>query len=140
MTLKQKKWADYFLECGNKTEAAIKAGYSKKSAVCIGYENQTKPYIAEYLEKKQKEMASVRVADMREVLEFYTKVMRGEQKDQFDLDAALSDRLDAAKQLGKRYGLDKLAIVGGDKDDNPVKTSQVEVYIPDNKRGDADAD
>lgn len=44
-----------------------------------------------------------RVADANEVIEFYTAVMRGEVKDQFGLDASLSDRLKAGDSLMKRY-------------------------------------
>ena len=44
-----------------------------------------------------------RVASADEVLQFFSSVMRGEVKDQFGLDAALSDRLNAGKELMKRY-------------------------------------
>ena len=37
------------------TEAAIKAGYSKKVAKEIAYENLTKPHIKEYIGKRKKE-------------------------------------------------------------------------------------
>lgn len=33
----------------------------------------------------------------------YSAVLRGEVKDQFDMDAALSDRLAAGRELMKRY-------------------------------------
>lgn len=36
LTEKQKKFADYYIELGNATQAAIKAGYSKKTANRIG--------------------------------------------------------------------------------------------------------
>lgn len=35
-------------------------------------------------------------------MEFFTKVMRGEVKDAFGLDASLADRKDAAKEIAKR--------------------------------------
>lgn len=54
LTPKQKKFVQEYLKCGNATEAAIKAGYSKKTARIIGCENLTKPNIAELLETKQK--------------------------------------------------------------------------------------
>ena len=43
------------------------------------------------------------MADVNEVLKFYTSVMRGDEKDQFGLDASLSDRLKAADSLMKRF-------------------------------------
>ena len=42
------------------------------------------------------------VADATEVMMYFTQVMRGELKDQFGLDASLSDRTTAAKELAKR--------------------------------------
>lgn len=107
MTPKQKGFADYYIELGNATEAAIKAGYSKKSARQVGSENLSKPYIKAYIDERLKEMESKRIASGEEVLQYLTKVMRGEEKDQFDLDAALQDRTKAAELLGKRYGLFK---------------------------------
>lgn len=107
LTIKQQAFADYFIECGNATEAAIKAGYSKKTAKQIANENLTKPYLKAYIDTRLKEMESKRIASGEEVLQYLTKVMRGEEKDQFDLDAALQDRTKAAELLGKRYGLFK---------------------------------
>lgn len=36
ITPKQKKFADFYIECGNATEAAKRAGYSEKTAYSIG--------------------------------------------------------------------------------------------------------
>ena len=47
LTPKQKAFADYYIECGNSTEAARKAGYSEKTSRSIGAENLTKPDIQE---------------------------------------------------------------------------------------------
>lgn len=107
LTLKQRAFADLFLKLGNATEAAIKAGYSKKTAKEIGCENLTKPNIAKYIKTRQGPREEKLIADADEVLTFYSKVMRGEIKDQFDLEASLSDRLKGADGLAKRYGLQK---------------------------------
>lgn len=103
LTPKQKAFADEYLKCGNATEAARKAGYNAKSARQIGTENLSKPYISEYIAERQKQIDNSRIADVKEVLEFYSSVLRGEIKDQFDMDAALSDRLAAGRELMKRY-------------------------------------
>lgn len=105
LTPKQKAFCDYYIETGNATEAAIKAGYSEKTAKVTGYENLTKPYLKAYIDERMKELESSRIADAREVLEYLTKVMRGEEKDQFGLDASLQDRTRAAELLGKRYAI-----------------------------------
>ena len=103
LTKKQKDFADHYIVCGNQTEAAKKAGYSEKTAYSIGNENLKKPEIQAYISKRLAEIESKSVADIREVLKFYTKVMRGEVKDQFGLDASLADRLKASDSLMKRY-------------------------------------
>ena len=105
LTLKQKAFADYYIETGNATEAAIRAGYNKKTARQIGSMNLTKVDIKAYIEERLKEIESKRIADGKEVLEYLSKVMRGEEKDQFGLDASLQDRTKAAELLGKRYRL-----------------------------------
>jgi hypothetical protein len=63
----------------------------------------TKAVVAEYYQERLNQSTDDSVADVREVLQFLTLSMRGEVKDQFDLDPALIDRLEAAKQLMKRY-------------------------------------
>lgn len=103
LTPKQKAFADYYIECGNSTEAARKAGYSDKASRFIGSENLTKPNISAYIAERMQAQNEARVASADEVLQFFSSVMRGEIKDQFGLDAALSDRLNAGKELMKRY-------------------------------------
>lgn len=103
LTPKQKAFADEYLKCGNATEAARKAGYNEKSARQIGTENLSKPSISAYIAERQKQIDDSRIADITEVLEFFSSVMRGEVKDQFDFEAALSDRITAARELMKRY-------------------------------------
>ncbi len=137
LTPKQRAFADFYLETGNATEAAKKAGYAPKAAYQTGAGNLRKPQISQYIEARTKEIESHRIAKAEEVMAFLTSAMRGEVKDQFGLDPQLSDRIDAAKQLQKRYGLDKVAVVGGEKDDSPVKTEPVvKVYLPSNGRDD----
>lgn len=103
LTKKQKDFADHYIQTGNQTEAAKKAGYSKKTAYSIGNENLKKPEIKAYISERLAEIESKSIADIKEVLKFYTGVMRGEVKDQFGLDASLADRLKAGDSLMKRY-------------------------------------
>ncbi len=102
LTPKQKAFCDEYLICGNASEAARKAGYSEKTAGDIASENLAKPVIMEYIAERQKQIEDARIADVAEVMRFLTSVMRGEVKDQFDLDAPLSERTNAAKEILKR--------------------------------------
>lgn len=123
LTPKQKAFADYYLECGNATEAAKKAGYSEKTAGQTGNENLKKPQISEYIAERIKDLDSKRVADANEALEFLTSVMRGEIKDQFGLDAALSDRLKACESLMKRFAVGGFKYGETKREDDPLTKS-----------------
>lgn len=117
LTTKQKRFCDEYLIDLNATQAAIRAGYSKKSAQVISAENLTKPIIKEYIAQRMAEKESELIADQDEILKYYTSVMRGESKSsvlarQIDGSEKViekppdeKERLKAAEQLGKRYGL-----------------------------------
>lgn len=103
LTPKQKRFCEEYLKSANASEAAKKAGYSLKTAPFIGAENLKKPQISAYIKRRLDEQEAAQVADSNEILKFYTAVMRGEVKDQFGMDASLSDRLKAGDSLMKRY-------------------------------------
>lgn len=103
LTPKQKKFCDYYIETGNASEAARRAGYSEKTARTIGQQNLAKRAIKDYISERMKNQDRERVASADEVIAFYTAVMRGEVKDQFGIEASLSDRLKAGENLMKRY-------------------------------------
>ena len=121
LTPKQKSFAEYYIETGNATEAAIKAGYSKKTAKEVGYENLTKPHIKSYVDEKMKELEDKRIAKADEVLKYLTRVIRGEETEQvvvtenigdfmsearvINKELSAKDRIKAAELLGKRYAL-----------------------------------
>ena len=94
LTPKQKAFADYYIECGNATEAARKAGYQSKSLGEDAAKTLKSPKVSAYIAER---------LGAQDKMEFYTGVMRGEVKDQFGLDTALSDRLKAGAELMKRY-------------------------------------
>lgn len=103
LTPKQKAFADYYIELGNATEAARRAGYKKPNVQ--GSQNLEKLSIKSYIDERINALDETRIAKGEEVLEYLTKVMRGKEKDQFGLDASLQDRTKAAELLGKRYRL-----------------------------------
>lgn len=120
-TQKQKAFADYYIATGNATEAAIKAGYSKKTARVIGQENLTKPAIKRYIDEVMEQIADKRIAKAEEVLEYLTRVIRGEETEQVVVtenigdymsearvvkkELSAKDKIKAAELLGKRYRL-----------------------------------
>lgn len=102
LTPKQKKFCDEYLKLGNATQAAKNAGYSEKTAYRTGADNLKVPHILDYINARQEQIASKDIADIEEIMQYLTDVMRGKIKDQFDLDASLSERTKAAQELLKR--------------------------------------
>ncbi|MFK4840075.1 MULTISPECIES: terminase small subunit [Lactococcus] len=78
MTIKQKKFADYYIETGNATQSAIRAGYSKKTANRIATENLSKLVISEYIQKRLKELEKSRLMTVEEALLLSKSIANGE--------------------------------------------------------------
>lgn len=78
MTDKQQRFCDEYLIDLNATQAAVRAGYSEKTARVIGQENLTKPAIKEYIEKRMAEKEDALIAKQDEVMKYLTSVMRRE--------------------------------------------------------------
>ena len=119
MTAKQQAFCDEYLIDLNATQAAIRAGYSKKTAMEQGYQLLQKTSVQEYIADRMAEKEAELIASQDEVLRYFTSVMRGEsyssvlarQEDGSETVIVKppdeKERLDAAKQLAKRYGLDR---------------------------------
>ena len=126
LTPKQKKFCDYYIETGNASEAARRAGYSEKTARTIGQQNLAKRAIKDYISERMKNQDRERVASADEVIAFYTAVMRGEVKDQFGIEASLSDRLKAGENLMRRY--DKIAPADKTEDSGVIMMPEIGGY------------
>ena len=119
MTERQKRFCEEYLISCNATQAAIKAGYSAKTATKIAAENLTKPDIKAYIEERLEQIRSEKTADIKEVMEYLTSVMRGEHTEQVlrlvgegmqkidNIAVSEKDRLKAAELIGKKYGMFK---------------------------------
>ena len=74
---KQQRFCDEYLIDLNATQAAIRAGYSKKTAYSQGQRllkhDEAKTYIEARMAEKEKEL----IADQDEVLKYLTSVLRG---------------------------------------------------------------
>lgn len=122
LTQKQQRFVDEYIISGNATQAAIKAGYSKKTAKQMGTENLAKPIIKAEIDRRNAEIKSAKTADMQEVMEYLASVMRGEQTESVatakgiydNVPVSAKDRIKAAELIGKRHGAwtDKKEISG----------------------------
>lgn len=117
LTIKQKKFADLYIETGNATQSYIDAGYkaTKREVAEANARKLLANYsVQNYIDSQMEQLQRNTIASQEEVLEYLTSVMRGEEKDQFGLDASLQDRTKCAELLGKRYGTFKEKVdVGG---------------------------
>ncbi len=132
INIRQKAFVDEWLKCGNATEAAIKAGYSKKYAGTNADKLLKNTKIATYITERQKQIEDSRIADVAEVMQFFTRIMRGEEKDAFGLDISASDRMTAGKEILKRNIDNKKLEIELLKLESQVKDSQPEEEAEDN--------
>ena len=123
LTVKQQRFVDAYIETGNAAEAARRAGYKSRNADVMGRENLRKHTVRKVLEARLKEIEDKRIAKAKEVMEFLTSSMRGEIKEEvvvvegtgdgcseariIEKQIGANDRIKAAVQLAKRYGLDR---------------------------------
>lgn len=166
LTEKQRRFVDYYVETGNATESARRAGYSSKTAEAIGLENLGKPRIKAAIDARLRELEDKRIAKADEVLQFLTSTLRGEVKEErvvvegtgdgrsdariIRVQVSARDRLEAAKSLLKRYPMEldakeqKLKLqkleteirAATGEDQVASKEPLVQIYLPDNGRGD----
>ena len=99
---KQIRFVQNYMKTNNITHSAIDAGYSPKTASVQGSRLLSNVKVSAYITAINERLESDKIADIQEVMEYLTSVMRGEKKDQFDLDASLGDRTRAASELAKR--------------------------------------
>lgn len=119
LTEKQRRFVDYYVETGNASEAARRAGYAEKAAYRTGSENLRKPQVKTAIDARLKELEDKRIAKADEVMQFLTSTLRGEVKEErvvvegtgdgmsdariIKVQVSARDRLEAAKSLLKRY-------------------------------------
>lgn len=112
MNERQKRFVDFYIQTGNASEAARRAGYSERIANRIGAENLSKPVIRTAIDERLKELENRRVADTQENLERLTSIARGEVTEevvtntgkQFTIPAKIADRIKATELLLKVQG------------------------------------
>lgn len=121
MTEKQKRFCDEYLIDLNATQAAIKAGYSSKSARAVASRLLTDANVKAYISDRMKEKEASLIATQDEVLRYLTSVIRGESRSSVVVVESTGDmmsearevekapdekeKLKAAELLGKRYGI-----------------------------------
>lgn len=82
LTEKQRRFADYYIETGNATESYHRAyGGKRTTADANGTKLLGNTRIAQYIEDRNKQLDSDRIASMEEIKQFWTKTLRDEEMD-----------------------------------------------------------
>jgi len=142
LTDQQRLFCARFVRLGNATQAAEDAGYKtpnvdsarlvKKPQVAAEIE-RLKKKVAKTVEKLQEERDRKTIADVVEVQEFFTSVMRGEEEeeelslsgDAVPKKAALNTRMQAGNSLAKLNGWLKDRVEHTGKDGEPIELKGV---------------
>ena len=130
MTPKQKRFCDEYLIDTNATQAAIRAGYSEKTAYSIGQRLLKDVEVDSYIKERAEAINNKNIADATEVMQYLTSVLRGKETEEvivvegvgdgcssarrMDKKVSAKEMLKAAELIGKRYGLftDKIGVEG----------------------------
>ena len=118
---RQTKFVDYYIQSGNASESARKAGYSKKCDYSIGERLLRNAEVQAAIKARTEELTSKRTADTQEILEYLAAVMRGEVQDEVVVNVGTGkgftrpekvkakvtakDRNKAAEMLAKVHGM-----------------------------------
>ena len=102
LTPRQERFCQYYIEDYNGIQAAIKAGYSEKSAGMMASDTLRKPNVIKRIKELKDAAAKPHIATSEQVMQFFSDVMNGKIKDQFGLEASLADRTKAAIEIAKR--------------------------------------
>jgi|SRR5699024_4597297 len=117
MNERQRRFADEYIRLGNVYQAAINAEYSESYAKTDVHKLLDKPSVKAYIGARLEELRKESIAEQDEILQFLTSVLRGEAKGKeklglgqgaekiIDREPNLQERIKAAEQLGKRYGM-----------------------------------
>lgn len=124
MNVRQKKFCEFYAECGNAAEAARKAGYSERAARRQAARLLSNVDIQAYIAELRDKSASARIASIAQIRAFWSDVLN-------DTAAKTSDRLRAGELLARSAGV-FLGVFTKPKDGETVTAirDDVVIYLP----------
>ena len=123
LTPKQQRFVEEYLIDLNATQAAIRAGYSEKTAKEIGSENLTKPNIAKAIAEAQEKLSN----KAQVTVEMVVQGLLNEAKDLSE-GSTQSARVSAWAHLGKHLGMFKDKIEHTGPNGGPIDLSLKVVF------------
>ncbi len=126
LTDKQKRFCEEYIVDSNATQAAIRAGYSERTANEQGARLLAKDSVKTYIKELMDDRKSDTIASAEEVMRYLTSVIRGKSvshvlaRDELGAERIVEkppdekERLKAAELMGKRHQLftDKVQVDG----------------------------
>ena len=97
MTERQRKFAEYYVQCGNAEQAAVSAGYSEQYARGNAYKLVANSVVAAYIKQLSEAAQTARIMTARARQELLSDIARDE-------DNAAADRIRAVDTLNKMTG------------------------------------
>ena len=121
LNTRQNHFVDFYIQSGNASESARKAGYSEKNAGAVGNELLRNPKIKRAIQSRMETLESSLIAKDKEILEYLTSIMRGEKTEEIVVNVGVGkgftqaqkvkaevtakERLKAAEMLAKARGM-----------------------------------
>lgn len=127
LNARDKKFADEYIRTGKIIESAIKAGFAESTARDRAAEwlnpnsKSAKTSVLEYISDINKKIEKEKIADAREIQEFWTKTFRDEEVE-------MKDRIKTSELLAKVQGafIENINLTGNIKTNNPFDDLSVE--------------
>ena len=127
LNARDKRFADEYIRTGKIIESAIKAGFAESTARDRAAEwlnpnsKSAKLSVLEYISEINKKIEKEKIADAREIQEFWTKTFRDEEVE-------MKDRIKTSELLAKVQGafIENINLTGNIKTNNPFDDLSVE--------------
>lgn len=127
LNARDKKFADEYIRTGKIIESAIKAGFAESTARDRAAEwlnsnsKSAKASVLEYINEINKKIEKEKIADAKEIQEFWTKTFRDEKVE-------MKDRIKTSELLAKVQGafIENINLTGNIKTNNPFDDLSVE--------------
>lgn len=126
LSARQELFCLEYIRDGNATQAAIRAGYSPKTANPMSSRLLAKVSIRAHIDELMADLQQEKIADAEEVLRYLTSVIRGEATEEVAVGTPIGteiitkhiggrEQVKAAELLAKRYGLltENVKLTGG---------------------------
>ncbi|MDK7722502.1 terminase small subunit [Peptoniphilus lacrimalis] len=127
LNARDKKFADEYIRTGKIIESAIKAGFAESTARDRAAEwlnpnsKSAKLSVLEYINELNKKIEKEKIADAKEIQEFWTKTFRDEKVE-------IKDRIKTSELLARVQGMfiENINLTGNIKTNNPFDGLSVE--------------